>query len=65
MTTSSVPAPAATLRKKSANGDVLLEVRGLKTYFFTEAGVVRAVDGIDLTVRRGEALGIVGESGCG
>jgi len=65
VTTSSVPAPAATPRKKSANGDVLLEVRGLKTYFFTEAGVVRAVDGIDLTVHRGEALGIVGESGCG
>jgi len=43
----------------------LLEVRGLKTYFFTEDGVVKAVDGVDLTVDRGETLGLVGESGCG
>ena len=43
----------------------ILEIRGLKTYFFTEAGVVRAVDGVDLVVKRGEVLGIVGESGCG
>lgn len=43
----------------------ILEVKGLKTQFFTESGVVRAVDGIDIHVRRGEVLGIVGESGCG
>jgi oligopeptide/dipeptide ABC transporter ATP-binding protein len=43
----------------------ILEVKGLKTQFFTEAGVVRAVDGIDFYVQRGEVLGIVGESGCG
>lgn len=43
----------------------LLEVRGLKTYFFTEDGVVKAVDGVDLSVARGETLGLVGESGCG
>jgi oligopeptide/dipeptide ABC transporter ATP-binding protein len=43
----------------------LLEVRGLKTYFFTEAGVVKAVDGVDLYVKHGEVLGLVGESGCG
>ena len=43
----------------------ILEVKGLKTQFFTEAGVVRAVDGVDFNVRRGEVLGIVGESGCG
>ena len=43
----------------------ILEVKGLKTQFFTESGVVRAVDGVDLTVKRGEVLGIVGESGCG
>lgn len=65
MTTSPVSAPAATPRSAARNGDVLLKVRGLKTYFYTEGGVVRAVDGIDLTLRRGEALGIVGESGCG
>jgi oligopeptide/dipeptide ABC transporter ATP-binding protein len=43
----------------------LLEIRGLKTYFFTEDGVVKAVDGLDLEVARGETLGVVGESGCG
>jgi peptide/nickel transport system ATP-binding protein len=43
----------------------ILEVEGLKTQFFTESGVVRAVDGVDLTVKRGEVLGLVGESGCG
>jgi peptide/nickel transport system ATP-binding protein len=43
----------------------ILEIRELKTYFFTEEGVVRAVDGVDIHVQRGEVLGIVGESGCG
>ncbi len=45
--------------------DNILEVRNLKTYFYTEDGVVKAVDGVDFTVRRGEVLGLVGESGCG
>jgi oligopeptide/dipeptide ABC transporter ATP-binding protein len=43
----------------------LLEVKDLKTYFFTEDGVVKAVDGVDFYVRQGEVLGLVGESGCG
>ncbi len=43
----------------------LLEVKGLKTYFYTEDGVVPAVDGIDFSLDKGETLGIVGESGCG
>jgi oligopeptide/dipeptide ABC transporter ATP-binding protein len=43
----------------------ILEVKGLKTQFFTESGVVKAVDGVDFYVKRGEVLGIVGESGCG
>jgi peptide/nickel transport system ATP-binding protein len=43
----------------------LLDVKGLKTYFFTDEGVVRAVDGIDLHIEKGETLGVVGESGCG
>jgi peptide/nickel transport system ATP-binding protein len=43
----------------------LLDVKNLKTYFFTDEGVVRAVDGIDLYIDKGETLGIVGESGCG
>lgn len=47
------------------NNNYILEVKGLKTQFFTEDGIVRAVDGIDFNVKRGEVLGIVGESGCG
>ena len=47
------------------DGAPLLDVRGLRTSFYTRAGVVRAVTGVDLTVRRGEVLGLVGESGCG
>jgi oligopeptide/dipeptide ABC transporter ATP-binding protein len=43
----------------------LLEVRGLKTHFRTEAGIVKAVDGVDLDIHSGEVLGIVGESGSG
>src|SRR5215813_7537919 len=43
----------------------LLEIRDLKTYFRTDDGAVRAVDGVDLTIDRGETLGVVGESGCG
>jgi peptide/nickel transport system ATP-binding protein len=43
----------------------LLEVRGLRTYFASERGEVRAVDGVDFTLERGRTLGIVGESGCG
>jgi oligopeptide/dipeptide ABC transporter ATP-binding protein len=43
----------------------LVDIRNLKTYFYTEDGVVPAVDGVDLYVKRGETLGVVGESGCG
>jgi len=43
----------------------LIEVKGLKTYFYTEDGVVRAVDGVDFTIEPEKTLGMVGESGCG
>jgi peptide/nickel transport system ATP-binding protein len=45
--------------------DRLLEVKGLKTHFFLDEGLVKAVDGVDLTIQRGKTLCVVGESGCG
>ncbi|MGH8683380.1 MAG: ABC transporter ATP-binding protein [Burkholderiales bacterium] len=48
-----------------ASAEPLLEVDGLKTYFFTRDGVVRAVDGVSFAVYPGETLAVVGESGCG
>jgi oligopeptide/dipeptide ABC transporter ATP-binding protein len=47
------------------DGDDLLRIEGLRTYFDTYDGTVRAVDGVDLAIRRGETLGLVGESGSG
>ncbi len=43
----------------------ILEVKDLKTYFFTDKGTVKAVDGVSYTLKEGQTLGIVGESGCG
>jgi peptide/nickel transport system ATP-binding protein len=43
----------------------LLAIEGLKTHFATDDGMIHAVDGVDLTIERGETLGVVGESGCG
>ena len=45
--------------------DILLETKKLKKYFKTPRGNLHAVDGVDLTINRGETLGVVGESGCG
>jgi len=49
----------------NSNEQFLLEIKGLKTHFFTEDGTVKAVDGVDFNVKAGEILGLVGESGCG
>ena len=45
--------------------DKLIQIRNLKTYFYTEEGVVKAVDGISLDIYKNEVLGLVGETGCG
>jgi ABC-type glutathione transport system ATPase component len=58
--------PASARRPRRERGEKpLLEVKGLRTSFYTRDGVVRAVDGIDFHVDRGEIMGLVGESGCG
>ena len=58
--------PASKRRPRHERGErPLLEVKGLRTSFATRDGFVRAVDGIDFTVDRGEIMGLVGESGCG
>jgi oligopeptide/dipeptide ABC transporter ATP-binding protein len=52
-------------KQKQDAMNTLLEVSNLKTYFFTSDGLVKAIDGIDFTIERGETLALVGESGCG
>src|SRR5262245_58043553 len=58
-----IPQPLTLMNAKSA--PLLLQIRGLRTYFYTESGVAKAVDGVDLDIRQGEVLGLVGESGSG
>lgn len=45
--------------------EIVLQVKNLQTYFYTEEGIVPAVDSLDFELRQGETLAIVGESGCG
>jgi len=47
------------------NNDLVLQVKDLRTYFNTDDGIVKAVDGVSFELRKGETLGLVGESGCG
>ena len=63
MVTTALSAP--TVSKPPKNQEILLEVRGLKTEFFLQQGIVHALQGVDFTVNRGQTVGIVGESGCG
>jgi len=52
-------------KENAKGGAPLLEIKNLRTYFYTEEGTVKAVDGLDLTLHEGETLAVVGESGCG
>ena len=45
--------------------ELLLDIRGLRTQFFTDDGLARAVDGVSYSLEKGETVGVVGESGCG
>jgi len=53
------------MNSKNSNNQPLLDIKNLKTYFFLDEGTVRAVDGVDLRIRRRQTMAIVGESGCG
>jgi len=53
------------MKKLNLSGEPLLSIRNLHTYFFTHRGMVKAVDGVDLNIKKKETLGLVGESGCG
>ncbi len=61
----SVVRPSESPAPREATTDCVLEVADLKTYFYTRLGLVKAVDGVSFSLRRGETLAIVGESGCG
>ncbi len=58
-------APPPTTGSSRGGRPIVLDVQNLKTYFFTYDGIVRALDGVNLSVRRGETTGLVGETGCG
>ena len=47
------------------NNSIILDVKNLRTYFYTDAGIVKAVDGVNFDLKKGETLGIVGETGSG
>jgi peptide/nickel transport system ATP-binding protein len=64
-TASAAPEATATPPAAGPDPDVVLSVRDLRTYFYTYDGVVKALDGVNLDLRKGETLGLVGETGCG
>jgi peptide/nickel transport system ATP-binding protein len=68
-TVDSVPLPESESAIEAAaprnDADVVLRIKDLKTYFFTYDGIVKALDGVDLKIRRGQTTGLVGETGCG
>ena len=65
LTTDRKPPPAYAATKAGENAGAVIEVKGLRTYLFTRSGIVKAVDDVSFSLRRGETLAVVGESGCG
>src|SRR5260370_41377820 len=59
------PAARADGDPLAAPAEAVLQIEDLQTHFFTAVGVVRAVDGVSYSLKSGETLGVVGESGCG
>ena len=57
--------PAYAMTKTAEQAVTVIEVKGLQTYLFTRSGIVKAVDDVSFSLRRGETLAVVGESGCG
>ena len=57
--------PVVLAETESKPPKILLEVKNLKTYFYTEEGIVKAVDGVSFDIYEDEVLGLVGETGCG
>ena len=64
-TTQTLQTQSGQTQSQSKNGKPLLEVKGLQTYFYTEDGIVKAINGVDFVIRPGEVMGLVGESGSG
>src|SRR6201993_4709901 len=64
-TTARTTSAAYAVTKAGERAGAVLEISGLRTYLFTRSGVVKGVDDISFSVRRGETLAVVGESGCG
>jgi peptide/nickel transport system ATP-binding protein len=65
MTTDRKPAPSYAVTKAGEHAGTAIDIKGLQTYLFTRSGVVKAVDNVSFSLRRGETLAVVGESGCG
>src|ERR1041384_5030878 len=57
--------PPENFAPHAATAERVLDVDNLQTYFYTRGGLVKAVDGVSFSLKRGETLAIVGESGCG
>jgi peptide/nickel transport system ATP-binding protein len=65
MTTDRKPASAYAVTKAGEHAGTVIDIKGLRTYLFTRSGNIKAVDDVSFSLRRGETLAVVGESGCG